>query len=172
MTDALARGGPTREILTFAVSGELFGVELREIHEIVRPGPITPVPRARRDIVGVMSLRGRLVTVLDLGRALRVAEGARALPEVSAAAQSRDARACVIILSLDDEDVGFLIHEVGAVERFPEGTIEQASLIGSAERPYLRGITRRDDATMIVLLDLLPLVPGRQALPREERDEP
>src|ERR1700761_3385092 len=66
--------GPGREFLMFALAGELYGVELTRIKEILSPPPITVVPRAPREVIGVCSVRGLLVSVLDLRRKLRLEE--------------------------------------------------------------------------------------------------
>jgi purine-binding chemotaxis protein CheW len=142
------------EYLIFVLARELYAVPLISVHEVVRPGPITPVPRARVDIAGVMSLRGRLVSVLDLRRSIHVA----AVP--------LDGRHRVIVLELDDEDVGFLVEDVRGVERFSEHQMESASALAGVEKPHLRGVARRGNE-MLIILDLLSLIPGRSLFRRE-----
>src|SRR6188472_3256937 len=66
--------GPVREFLTFKLADELYGVELTRIKEILSPPPITDVPRASREVLGVCSVRGLLVTVFDLRRRLSLIE--------------------------------------------------------------------------------------------------
>ena len=58
--------GPVREFLTFVLGSDVFGVELARVKEILSPPPITHVPRASMEVVGVCSVRGLLVTVVDL----------------------------------------------------------------------------------------------------------
>ena len=57
--------GSVREFLVFTVADELYGVELVKVREILSPPPITIVPRARSEVVGVCSVRG----LLEIGRA-------------------------------------------------------------------------------------------------------
>ena len=54
---------------------DLYAVPIALIAEILKPPPITEVPRAPREVMGVISVRGRLVTVLDLRRRFRLARG-------------------------------------------------------------------------------------------------
>jgi len=54
------------EYLAFSLAGEIYAVEIHSIGEILKPPPITEVPRAKPSIIGVVSVRGRLVTVIDL----------------------------------------------------------------------------------------------------------
>lgn len=146
---ALIHDGERSDHLVFLLAGELYAVALESIHEIVKVGPITRVPRARADILGVMGVRGRLVTVLDLRRSIQVQDA------------PIDARSRVLLLQVEEEDVGFLVEEVREVERFTPSQIEPASVLGGIERPYLRGVARRGPE-MLVLIDLLPILPGRE----------
>ena len=71
----LARG-PVTEFLAFILAGEIYAVPLTKIREILSPPPITKVPRAPGDVIGVCSVRGLLVTVMNLRRRLVVDETA------------------------------------------------------------------------------------------------
>ena len=56
------------EYLAFLLAGDTYAVRISAVGEILRPPPITEVPRAPSPIIGVVSVRGRLVTVMDLRR--------------------------------------------------------------------------------------------------------
>src|SRR5215475_3435938 len=66
--------GPVREFLVFTLASESYAVELTRVKEILSPPPITVVPRASREVLGVCSVRGLLVTVLCLRRKLQLTE--------------------------------------------------------------------------------------------------
>ena len=57
--------GRRTEYLAFSLGGDAYAVRIELISEILRPPPITEVPRAPRSVRGVVSVRGRLVTVVD-----------------------------------------------------------------------------------------------------------
>lgn len=151
--DAVATAGASRartdekrvEYLAFVLAGETYAARISVIAEILRPPPITEVPRAPAPIVGVMSVRGRLVTVIDLRRRF-------ALPEAPL-----DMRSRVLLVELEgDEQVGLLVDEVLAVFRLAESEIEAASVLGGEQPAYLAGVGRpreREDL-VLVLLDL------------------
>ena len=61
---------PVREILTFALGGDAYGVPLTQVLEILGVRAITRVPRSPSDVVGVCTVRGELVTVIDTRRRL------------------------------------------------------------------------------------------------------
>lgn len=141
--------GLVREFLMFSLTGELYGVELTRIKEILSPPPITMVPRAPRNVVGVCSVRGLLVTVLDLRRTLTLEE--RPL--------TRRAR---ILLGADDsgEVIGLLVDEVKHVVRLSAEEIEPAaSALGGDVSEFVLGIGR-PAGEFLILLDLPSIVSG------------
>ena len=58
------------ELACLAVRGQLYGVDVQQVREIVRAPVLTPLPRAPDLVEGVIDLRGVIVPVVDLGRAL------------------------------------------------------------------------------------------------------
>ncbi len=136
--------GPVREFLVFLVGTDAYGVELTRVREILSPTPITPVPRAHRAILGVCSVRGLLVTVVDLRRRLD-------LPE------SPDTRRTRVLLTTgpEDEVLGVLVDEVRQVVRLTEQQIEMAtSVLGGDVSEHVLGVGRPDPENVIILLDL------------------
>jgi purine-binding chemotaxis protein CheW len=134
------------EYLIFYLAGEAYGAPLRSIGEVVRPGAITRVPGARRDVRGVTSVRGRLVTVVDLRLSLGVAnrEGERL--------------ARLMLSESEDDVVGYLVDEVRDVEHFSSDEIEGASVLGTPDAAHLLGVARRGK-DVFVLLELDALSP-------------
>jgi chemotaxis signal transduction protein len=65
--------GKRAEYLAFMLGTEAYAIQIGNIVEILKPLPITEVPRADPEVVGVMSVRGRLVTVVDLKRRFHLA---------------------------------------------------------------------------------------------------
>ncbi len=141
--------GPVREFLMFALAGELYGVELKRIKEILSPPPITRVPRAPRDVVGVCSVRGLLVSVLDLRRKLHLEE--RPLTR----------RARILLGEAESgEVIGLLVDEVRHVVRLAAGEVEPAAAaLGGDVSEFVLGIGR-PAGEFLILLDLLSLVSG------------
>jgi purine-binding chemotaxis protein CheW len=143
----LARG-PVSEFLAFVLAGEIYAVPLTKIREILSPPPITEVPRAPRDVLGVCSVRGLLVTVIDLRRRLVVDE-------------TETTRRTRILLTETDanEIVGLLVDGVDQVIRLTEEEIELAStVLGGDVSEHVLGIGR-PPGLEIILLDLSSVVP-------------
>jgi purine-binding chemotaxis protein CheW len=133
------------EYLAFVLAGETYAARISVIAEILRPPPITEVPRAPSPIVGVMSVRGRLVTVIDLRRRFALTEA------------PLDGKSRILLVPIDgDEYAGLLVDEVLAVFRLAESEVETASVLGGEQPAYLVGVGRpreREDL-VLVLLDL------------------
>jgi len=146
----LAAGrGPVREFLTFVLGTDVFGVELYRVKEILTPPPITPVPRAPKAVVGVCSVRGLLVTVVDLRVRLKL--------EVRP-----DTRRTRILLATatSGEAVGLWVDEVLQVVRLSEADMELTTAgIGTEVSEFVLGVGR-PQGEFIVLLDLAALVTG------------
>src|SRR5688572_10281550 len=138
-----AERGPLREFLMFGLSGENYGVELTGIKEIVSPPPMTLVPRAAREVVGVCSVRGLLVTVVDLRLRLRLE--ARPL--------TRRARILLSTIATG-EVIGLLVDEVRQVIRLGVSEIEPAaSALGGDVSESVIGVAR-PEGLFLILLDL------------------
>ena len=144
-----AERGPVREFLAFTLAGELYGIELTRIREILSPPPITYVPRAASDVIGVCSVRGLLITVIDLRRRL-------SLEQRPATRRSR-----ILLTQTDSGEVlGLYVDEVRQVMRLLETEIEMAtSVLGGDVSEHVLGIGR-PAGLVLVLLDLSSIVTG------------
>jgi purine-binding chemotaxis protein CheW len=143
--------GKRTEYLAFGLAGETYAVRIAQLAEILRPPPITEVPRAPSTVIGVISVRGKLVTVLDLRRRLRLVEA------------PIDRRSRILLVeSGAGEQIGLLVDDVQQVWRLALEEIEPASVLGGDQAVHIAGIGRPagSDGTMLILLDLRPLVEG------------
>ena len=55
-----------KSFVTFKVADQLFGVPVTEVQDILAPDAIAPVPGSPADVCGLINLRGRIVTVIDM----------------------------------------------------------------------------------------------------------
>jgi purine-binding chemotaxis protein CheW len=118
------------DFLGFTLAHEQYALPLRTVREILKPPPVTLVPRAPRDIVGIISVRGRVITVIDLRRRLRLEER----PQTKA---SR-----VLLVDEGDELLGLLVDQVLQVFRLREEEVELAAAVGGDIAEYVLGIGR------------------------------
>ena len=140
------RARERRGILTFVVGGEVYGVELLSIREIIKLREITEVPRAPRFLLGVVTVRGLVLPVVDLRLRLKL----------DAAELGRAAR--ILVVMHRGERYGLLVDEVRGVVRFSDDQIEPPPpSLAPSEAPFLAGIGRyadEDAEQMVILLSL------------------
>jgi purine-binding chemotaxis protein CheW len=107
---------PLREFLTFRLGGTPYAVPVERVREIVRLRPITPMPRVPASLLGVISLRGEIVEVVDVRRRLGL----------EPATLSRATR--IIVLHGDDgRTSGLLVDGVSDVLRVHDDAIRSDS---------------------------------------------
>lgn len=149
------RDDTVRELLAFGLAGERFAVPLGAVSEILKVVPVTEVPRAKSHVLGILSVRGRITTVIDLRRRLR-------MQPVEPTKQSR-----ILLVGGADEVVGLLVDEVFQVYRLFEDEIELAAAVAGDLSEYVFGIGRpggggeADDdggGEILILLDPEPLL--------------
>jgi purine-binding chemotaxis protein CheW len=139
-------GGRRTEYLAFSLAGETYGVKIANVAEILKPPPITEVPRAPRVVLGVVSVRGQLVTVVDLRRRFRLVES------------PIDRKSRILLADVgSDEQVGLLVDEVLQVYRLADAEIEPANVLGGDQPAHIAGIGR-PPGTLLILLDLRPIL--------------
>jgi len=92
-----------RRLCTFSIGPYACALDVRHVQEVLRPQHCTPVPRAPAGVVGLLALRGRIVTAYDLGPRLGLA------PRPTADAPYG------ILLTGDSSHVCLLVDEVGEV---------------------------------------------------------
>lgn len=138
--------GKRAEYLAFTLGVEAFAIEIGHIVEILKPLPITEVPRADEGVVGVMSVRGRLVTVLDLKRRFKLAR-----------TFTMDKKSRILLVDAVSEEIGLLVDEVLQVYRLSEAEIEPPTVLGTEQPLHVVGIGRPPGGAVLMLLDLVPL---------------
>ncbi|HXN31166.1 MAG TPA: chemotaxis protein CheW [Polyangiaceae bacterium] len=149
---AARRAGETGkrvEYLAFGLAGETYAVEIAHVAEILRPPPITEVPRAPNTVLGVISVRGKLVTVVDLRRRLL-------LPPATI-----DRRTRILLTDAGTgEQIGLLVDDVQQVWRLASEEIEPANVLGGEQASHIAGIGRpaAGDGAMLILLELRPVL--------------
>jgi purine-binding chemotaxis protein CheW len=130
------------ELLTFIIAGEQYAVSIEHLVEIITPRAATQVPNADPTIVGIISLRGTMVTVIDVRRKLRHPP----------AAAGNDAR--VIVVERAGEILGFEVDRVLRVLKIDSAAIEPHPVVHSSElSEAVRGVFRHGNA-LTILLDL------------------
>jgi len=135
-----------QQFLTFMLGGDVYGIDILNIKEIIEYGNITQVPMMPPFIAGVINLRGSVVPVIDL--AIRFAGAATEITK----------RTAVVILEVDDDDlkleIGVMVDIVNEVLNIPAADIEPAPAFGAKIRTnFIRGMGKVNDQ-LLILLDI------------------
>jgi purine-binding chemotaxis protein CheW len=134
---------PTIGFLCFRLGREEFGVDLNLISQIVQPPPVTTVPRTRSYFVGVVSIRGGVVTLVDF----------RQLLGLEPSKIDRSSR--ILLYNTPSEQFGILVDRVTLVRRVPASTFEANPVL--EENPVTEkvvGVVRPDKTTQVTIIDL------------------
>lgn len=128
-------------LVCFRIGRETYGIDIFAVREIVKPQEITPVPGTEAYVLGIINLRGRIVSVVDL--AARLGLGAAAI--------HRSSR--ILVVDLDGFTVGFLVDAATEVLKLDEEAIETATeeLKGALRDDYLEGIGKLSGRLVIIL---------------------
>jgi purine-binding chemotaxis protein CheW len=145
----LGRSTPTRpeeaasleQVLTFRLAGERYGIAIESIEEILKYRQATPIPRADIVVHGIISLRGRIVTVID-GR-LRLG-----LPVAEIGSASR-----IIVVRTPGEPVGILVDEVLQVLKLPADAVKPPPATVEAPDKGIVGVCDTRQDSILILLD-------------------
>lgn len=145
-----ASSGATRQVLTFALGSETYGVDILRVKEIRGWAPVTRIPQSPPAVLGVLNLRGAIVPIIDLR--LRFA-----LPSAEFTAVT-----VIIVLSLRTEqgqrECGVVVDSVRDVVDLDIEDIRRApSVQAGGSSDFIEGITTSDEQ-MLILLDADELV--------------
>ncbi|MBU0673391.1 MAG: chemotaxis protein CheW [Proteobacteria bacterium] len=133
---------PPLDFITFYLQEMLCGIELSQVESIHKLGEITQPYQAADYVMGLINLRGRIVTVLDLHRKLGFA--------ISASTQESH----VIIVRDGEEIIGLLVDRIGDAITVPVDSWEQPSVnIGGNQQNHFRGVCKMKHE-LIAILDL------------------
>jgi purine-binding chemotaxis protein CheW len=139
-------------VLGFSSRGDNYGFPLSSVHEILSPPPITEVPMAQDEVLGVITVRGQIVTVVDFQRVLERQSVVR-----------REAGA-ILLVDNSEELIGVAVDGVSQVYRLRSEQIEYASAMNADLSDHVLGIGRVQEAgereTMLVLVDPVALLGG------------
>jgi purine-binding chemotaxis protein CheW len=139
-------GGPLIQFVTFILMDEVYGINVMQVQEVLRITEIAPVPGAPPYVLGIINLRGNVVTVIDT----RTRFG---LPTTEVDDASR-----IIVIESEKQVVGILVDAVAEVVELRETDIDAAPNVGTEESSrYIQGVATQGDS-LLILVDLNKLL--------------
>ncbi|MCU7916880.1 MAG: chemotaxis protein CheW [Candidatus Thiodiazotropha sp. (ex Dulcina madagascariensis)] len=138
--------GPLIQFVTFILMDEVYGINVMQVQEVLRVTEIAPVPGAPSYVLGIINLRGNVVTVIDT----RTRFG---LPSTEVDDASR-----IIVIESEKQVVGILVDAVAEVVELRENEIDAAPNVGTEESSrYIQGVATQED-NLLILVDLNKLL--------------
>ena len=146
---ASAQVSESQELLqwvTFKLDSETYGVNVMQVREVLRYSDIAPVPGAPHYVLGIINLRGNVVTVIDT----------RARFGLSPVEHTPHTR--IVIIETENQVIGILVDSVAEVVYLNASDIETAPNVGTEESAkFIQGVSHRDDQ-LLILVDLNKLL--------------
>lgn len=128
------------QYVTFRLDDETYGINVMQIQEVLRYSEIAPVPGAPHYVLGIINLRGNVVTVIDT----RTRFG---LMRSDISDHTR-----IVVLELEGQVVGVLVDSVAEVVYLKESEIETAPNVGNDESArFIQGVCNKNGELIILV---------------------
>src|SRR5260370_10603762 len=134
--------GSVAEYVTAVIGGQLFGLPISRVQDVFMPERLTRVPLASAEIAGVLNLRGRIVTVVDMRARLGLPKNEEGKPPMA------------VGVDLRGESYGLLIDQIGEVLRLAHDGREENPRNLQPPMAKLAGGVPRLDRQLIVVVDV------------------
>jgi purine-binding chemotaxis protein CheW len=126
--------------LTFSLDGEMYGIEIRYVTEIIGMQAITRVPELPDYIRGIINLRGKIIPLMDVRLRFHKDE------------KPYDDRTCIIVVDIEGLFIGLIVDMVTEVMNISEQDIVETPDIGTGvQSRFISGIGKVDDEVKLLL---------------------
>lgn len=137
---------PILQWVTFRLEDETYGINVMQVQEVLRYSEIAPVPGAPSYVLGIINLRGNVVTVIDT----RTRFG---LPSADITDNTR-----IVVIEAENQVVGILVDAVAEVVYLKQSEIETTPNVGNEESAkFIQGVCHKNDE-LLILVDLEKLL--------------
>ena len=125
--------------LTFALTDEIYGIEISYVTEIIGIQPITKVPELPEYIRGIINLRGKIIPVMDVRLRFRKQQ------------LDYNDRTCVIVIDLLGQSMGLIVDRVEEVLTIPESDIVVPADENILSNKFIKGIGKVENSVKLIL---------------------
>lgn len=131
---------PILQWVTFRLDGETYGVNVMQVQEVLRYTEIAPVPGAPMYVLGIINLRGNVVTVMDTRQRFGLHQG-----EITDSTR-------IVIVETDQHVVGILVDSVAEVVYLKQSEIENPPNTGQDDSArFIQGVCNKNDELLILV---------------------
>jgi purine-binding chemotaxis protein CheW len=131
---------PVLQWVTYQLENETYGINVMQVQEVLRITEIAPVPGAPAYVLGIINLRGNVVTVIDTRSRF-------GLPEEKSDDSSR-----IIIVEVNGNVIGMLVDSVAEVVYLHQSEIDTAPNVNNDDSSrFIQGVCSRDEQLLILV---------------------
>ena len=141
-TKVVSAEGAVTEYVTTMIGGQLFGMPISRVQDVFMPERLTRVPLASSDVAGVLNLRGRIVTAIDMRARLGLPKNEDGKPPMAVGVELRG------------ESYGLLIDSIGEVLKLPDNGREVNPVNLDPRMAKMAAGVHRLDGQLMVVLDV------------------
>ncbi len=130
--------------LIFSLDSEKYGVPLSTVKEVIGMTNITPIPHVPEFFKGLINLRGKIISVIDLRLKLGLNSTGYKAKQTS-----------IIITDVNNLTIGTIVDDVEEVVGFSEDQIEtDLDIASSIQREFIDGVAKASNNALVLLLDI------------------
>ncbi|TCT21261.1 chemotaxis protein CheW [Thiobaca trueperi] len=138
--------GASSAFVTFSLAEETYAIDVLQVQEVLKLTDIAPVPGVPDYILGIINLRGDVVTVIDARRRMMLPE--RELDDASR----------IVIIDVDNQNVGILVDSVAEVVQISPDAVDPAPAVGNDQTSrFILGVTSTAEG-LTILIDINKLL--------------
>ncbi|HAR63373.1 MAG: chemotaxis protein CheW [Candidatus Margulisiibacteriota bacterium] len=140
-------------IVSFFLGSQVYGARVSEVQEIINFPIITKVPRTIYYLAGILSLRGKIIPIIDLREKLGMTH------------KENDFGKRVIVIDFDDQTIGLIVDKVSEVIKIKELESSSANVVSTINEMYIQSVARYND-NIITILNMKNVI----SITREEKE--
>lgn len=131
---------PVLQWVTFQLEDETYGMNVMQVQEVLRITEIAPVPGAPSYVLGIINLRGNVVTVIDTRRRFNL------MPK------EPDDMSRIIVVEVDGNVIGMLVDSVAEVVYLHQSEIDTAPNVSNDDSSrFIQGVSSQEDKLLILV---------------------
>ena len=129
-----------QRFLEFSLGQEDYAIPLLSIREVISVPETTPIPKAPSHFLGIMNLRGQVISVVDLRKKLKISP------------KDNNAEESVIIVDLDGMNLGIVVDSINKVLAFSLKEVNEVPEIETqVNAEYIYGVYRKEESLTVLL---------------------
>ncbi len=132
-----------KQYVVFNINKEEFGIDIMKVKEIIPYKEPTYIPNCPEFVEGVLNYRGNVIPLINLKKRFRMGE----------LEPTKETR--IIVISLDDREIGFIVDGASQTLRLEEEQIDPAPyVISEVDRRFISGVGKVDEDRLLIILNL------------------